>query len=80
MSEEKLYHCLFVGRLSNAAGIVYPIIVDVRCTQDRIFSTLYKQYESISGLKVFLEGDELRVLRSTRSDEIGGVIQTWEDS
>ena len=80
MSEEKLYRCEFVGRLTGAAGIMYPFTVNIRCTPDRILNTLYKQYDHIRSLTVFSEDEQLRVLYSTSTDEIGGVVQTWEHS
>jgi hypothetical protein len=79
-NEEKLYRCEFVGKLTGASGIMYPFTVNIRCTPDRILNTLYKQYDHIRSLTVFSEDDQLRVLYSTYTDNIDGVIQTWEDS
>jgi hypothetical protein len=80
MIKEKLYRCEFVGKLTNASGIMYPFTVEIRCTPDRILNTLYKQYDHIRGLTVSSENVVLQVLYTSSTDKIGGVVQTWEHS
>jgi hypothetical protein len=80
MSEEKLYRCEFVGRLTGASGIMYPFTVNIRCTPDRILNTLYKQYDHIRSLTVFSEDVVLLVSYTSSTDKIGGIVQTWENS
>jgi hypothetical protein len=75
MSSENVYHCIFMGKPINSIGILRSYRINVRCSQDRILDTLYKQYEDIRGLRVFFENEELETI--VPEDTIGGVVQTW---